>query len=97
VHYEVIIPRHVSRVLGSFGLDRHVLRLLLRLRQELETGLADAYRRTSHHRDEADPDRYFWCELSMGHQGRLRTFRFTIDDATSPSHRFVVAAEEVPD
>ena len=44
-----------------------------------------------------EADRYFWCELSMWHQGRLRTFRFSIDDATSPSHTIVVAAEEVPD
>ncbi len=96
MQYEAKVPPEVSRAIGGFGLGREAwLKVLNWLYRELEEGRVDSYRRDPGRRVVADPDRYFWCELTVWERGRPRGFRFIIDDATAPGYMLVVAAEEV--
>ena len=54
----------------------------------------DSYRHHPGRRVASEPDRYFFCEVILWHQGKPRKFRFTIDDATAPGYMLLVAAEE---
>ncbi|HLN33564.1 MAG TPA: hypothetical protein VK395_37910 [Gemmataceae bacterium] len=92
MRYQLIVSPEMSRTIGSFGLSRQALvRLLTNVRSELEEH-ADRYR---HQRDPNHHDLYFRFELHMRDQGRLRSFRFTLDDARAPERLFLVAADEV--
>jgi hypothetical protein len=92
VRYHLVVDPDISRAIGTFGLGRNALvRLLALLRSDLEDH-ADSYK---HRRDPADPHLYFWYDLIVMDQGRLRRFRFTVDDARATDRLFLVAAEEI--
>jgi hypothetical protein len=92
VRWRLIIGPEISQAIGGFGLDREaLLRLYNVLRLELEVH-ADNYRQQ---RDHANPDLYFWFELTVWADDRPRGFRFTVDDARAPDHLFLAAAEEI--
>ena len=91
MRYKLIISQEVSRVIGSWGLERQALLTLLQtLREELESN----YPRYRQLRDPTNPDLNFWCGFLVWDQGKPRGFRFVVDDTTAAGHLFIVAADE---
>jgi hypothetical protein len=85
--FRVIVSTPVSRRLGQELIqDRAALvSVLLQLREDLEGGAPASRSR----RDPLDPDCSFEHIFSARVAGRIRTFRFSVNDARAPEHFFV--------